>query len=131
MKTLRIDLSSPAPAYEQIVSGLRALLVHGELQPGHLLPSVRQLAVDLGVNHNTVAEAYRLLAQEGWIDLRQGRSAIVVARTAPRPSPRASEQFGSRVRELIAQAMADGLSRSLIANLLATEATALRKGKPS
>ena len=62
---LRIDLASRVPVYEQIANGLRAELVSGEFNPGEKLPTVRTLAIDLGVHHNTVAEAYRqLLAPE-------------------------------------------------------------------
>ena len=72
---LRIDLASAVPAYAQIAAQLRALLVAGELPPGRRLPPVRQLALDLGVHHNTVALSYRTLADEGWLDLRRGRGA--------------------------------------------------------
>jgi DNA-binding transcriptional regulator YhcF (GntR family) len=58
-----------------IADGLRALLVHGAFKTGDRLPTVRQLAIDLTVHHNTVAQAYRLLADEGWLDLRRHRGA--------------------------------------------------------
>jgi len=54
---IRIDLASPVPAYRQIANALRALLVDGTFPIRHPLPTVRRLAVDLGVHHNTVAEA--------------------------------------------------------------------------
>ncbi len=63
---IRIDLSSTVPAYRQIVDALRVLLVEGTLPPGSDLPSVRRLAMELGVHFNTVGEAYRTLADEGW-----------------------------------------------------------------
>lgn len=91
MKTapsLKIDLASPESAYEQIATGLRTLLVAGEFRPGAQLPTVRQFAMDLGVHHNTVAEAYRILAQEGWLDLKRRRGATVVERPGPRPRPK-------------------------------------------
>src|SRR6266478_1822573 len=59
---LRIDLASRVPVYEQIANGLRAELVSGKFSPGEKLPTVRTLAINLGVHHNTVAEAYRQLA---------------------------------------------------------------------
>ena len=64
---IRIDLNSDVPAYRQIVDAIRVLLVNGELQVGTGLPSVRRLAMELGVHFNTVGEAYRELAQEGWL----------------------------------------------------------------
>ena len=54
------------------------------LKPGDLLPPIRQLALDLGVHFNTVALAYRLLADEGWLQLKRRRGATVIARNAPR-----------------------------------------------
>jgi GntR family transcriptional regulator len=124
---LRIDLSLPEPAYEQIVRALRTLLVSGALPPGEPLPPVRQLATDLGLNHNTVAEAYRLLAKEGWVELRQGRGATVLPRAKPRASREARDEFSRRLRELVVKAIADGLPRAAIAETLASEAAALRK----
>src|SRR6185436_16947256 len=81
---LSIDLESPTPAYRQIASDLRRHLVEERLKPGDLLPPIRQLAVDLGVHFNTVALAYRILADEGWLELKRRRGATVIARNAPR-----------------------------------------------
>jgi DNA-binding transcriptional regulator YhcF (GntR family) len=128
---LKIDLALPEPAYEQIVRGLRALLVGGELAPGEQLPAVRQLAVDLGLNHNTVAEAYRLLAKEGWLDLRHGRGATVVARQSPRPSRASKSQFARQLQELIAKAISDGVPRAVIAEGLTGIAAEITKGELS
>lgn len=111
---LRIDLNAPMPVYRQIVSAMRAFLVSGELAPGAILPTVRDLAMDLGVHHNTVAEAYRILADEGWLDLRRGRGAMVLDRPDPSPRIGAREDFVRRVRELIAEAQADGLSKQVM-----------------
>ena len=129
-RILRIDLALPEPAYEQIVRSLRGMLVAGQFQPGDPLPPVRQLAVDLGINHNTVAEAYRILANEGWIDLRHGRGATVVARQSPRASPEVQAHFLRRLHELAAKAIADGLARVTISDDLADLAAAIRKGEP-
>jgi DNA-binding transcriptional regulator YhcF (GntR family) len=118
-RTLRIDLASPRPVYEQIVSGLRAVLVAGEFAAGEQLPTVRQLAVDLGVHHNTVAESYRVLAREGWLDLRRGRGAVVLDRRDPQPMTVARHGFGRHLEELVAKAIAEGVSRPALADYLA------------
>ncbi len=73
----RLDGKSGVPFYRQIIEQVKFGMARGDLQPGDQLPTVRQLAVDLTVHHNTVAEAYRILAAEGWLDLRQGRGAII------------------------------------------------------
>ncbi|HKV05469.1 MAG TPA: GntR family transcriptional regulator [Candidatus Acidoferrales bacterium] len=126
-RTLRIDLASPRPVYDQIVSGLRAVLVAREFAPGDRLPTVRRLATDLGVHHNTVAESYRVLAEEGWLDLRRGRGAVVLGRREPRPTPRAKQGFGQRLEELVAKAITDGVPRSAIAGFMAALAKKIGK----
>lgn len=106
---IRIDLSSPIPAYRQIVDAVRMLLVEGALPPGTDLPSVRRLAIDLGVHFNTVGEAYRELAEEGWIDLRHGRGATVIERGAPTAGPERLSEFRLELRNLIARMRAAGV----------------------
>ena len=107
--TLRIDLDSPVPAYRQIVDGLRILLVSGKLARDSELPSVRRMARDLGVHFNTVAEAYRTLADEGWLQLHHGRSARVIFRDVPDPTTDQMDEFGKRLRALIAEMLAKGV----------------------
>jgi GntR family transcriptional regulator len=126
---IRIDLGSPVPAYRQIVNALRALLVAGVFPVGEPLPTVRQLAVDLGVHHNTIAEAYRVLAEEGWLDLRRRHGAIVLDRSRPRPSRDARPSLVQRLRELTAEAQAAGLAPGVIADSMRTVATELTAGK--
>lgn len=124
---LRIDLASARPVYEQIVSGLRALLVKGEFEPGDQLPTVRQLAIDLGVHHNTVAEAYRVLAAESWLDLRRGRGAVVIDRRGPKATAGAKHGFARRLEELVAKAISDGVPRATIAEHIGAFAKKLRR----
>ena len=115
---VRIDLGSSVPAYRQVVDSLRAMLVAGKLRPGQRLPPVRQLAADLTIHHNTVAEAYRILAQEGWLELKRGRGAMVLSRPAPAPEPVDEERFARRVTELAAEAIAAGTERQRVALVL-------------
>ena len=124
---LCIDLSSRVPAYEQIAGELRALLVSGELLPGDPLPPVRQLAIDLGVHFNTVAQAYRALAEEGWLELRRGRGVRVLDRKASPPTSRARENFSRQLNRLLAQALGDGVPEKAIQ----TELDERRRNLPS
>ena len=113
---IRIDLNSPVPAYRQIVDATRVLLVEGTLAAGTPLPSVRRLAMELGVHFNTVGEAYRELANEGWLDLRHGRSAIIVDRGQRAPAaPERVREFRDRLRNLVAQMRASGVPPARIA----------------
>jgi GntR family transcriptional regulator len=119
---LRIDLSSRVPVYEQIADGLRAELVAGRFPPGTKLAPVRALAVDLGVHHNTVAEAYRQLADEGWLELRRYHGAVVRERRSPRAVTDAAERFARPLRELIAKALSDGVPSEIIGRELMASA---------
>jgi GntR family transcriptional regulator / MocR family aminotransferase len=82
--TVSIDLVSAPSVYRQIAHALRSLLVNGALRPADTLPTVRQLAVDLGIHQDTVAEVYRELEREGWLDLGHRRGVTVLAREPPR-----------------------------------------------
>jgi GntR family transcriptional regulator len=126
--TLQIDLSSTTPAYRQIVDGLRLLLVSGELKPGDTLPTVRGLAMDLGVHFSTVAEAYRTLSGEGWLELRRHHGASVTERRSPAATPEAHAEFGTKLRRLVAQVRAEGLSTSVISRELELLASELPPG---
>ncbi len=107
--TLRIDMAASEPVWRQIAGQIRAALMAGRIRPGERLATVRELAVDLGVNHNTVAEAYRLLAAEGFLRLERGIGALVLERPPPRATAGGQERFARRLRSLVAEARAAGL----------------------
>ena len=67
MRLLQLNYRDPRPIYEQIKDGIRALLVSGALARDERLPSVRELAVQLAINPNTIQRAYRELESEGYI----------------------------------------------------------------
>jgi GntR family transcriptional regulator len=72
-----IDPKSGVPFYRQIIEQAKFAIARGDLQPGDRLPTVRQLAVDLSVNPNTVVRAYRELEIEGVLDTQQGSGTFV------------------------------------------------------
>ncbi|MFC9919794.1 GntR family transcriptional regulator [Agromyces binzhouensis] len=80
-----IDLSGASPPSDQIAGQLRAQIMTGRLAPGERLPTVRQLARDLGVATGTVAKAYRLLETEGLVHARARAGTIINA--SPRALP--------------------------------------------
>jgi len=128
--TITIDLNASILVYRQIVDVMRHLLVNGALQPGDQVPTVRQLAIDLGVHFNTVAQAYRLLADEGWLDLKRRRGAVVVDRRKPAaPSKARQNQSLQRLRELIAQLQSEGIPANQIASQLRKLADTLGQGE--
>jgi len=114
-----ISLESPVPAYRQIANDLRRHLVEERLKPGGQLPPVRQLAVDLGVHFNTVALAYRMLADEGWLELKRRRGATVIARNEPRAVDRRQvDHLLRQLTHIAAELRSVGMSSRQISSAL-------------
>jgi DNA-binding transcriptional regulator YhcF (GntR family) len=78
---MEIDTSSPEPIFEQIISQVGNAILTGELQPGEKISSIRQLALDLEVNQNTIAKAYLILEEFEIIQTR-GRAGSIVSISA-------------------------------------------------
>lgn len=74
---LAIDFRSKLPVYAQIEDQVRSLVAAGKLRPGDPLPSIRNLASDLGVNYNTIARVYLDLDRDGVIKTYRGRGTYV------------------------------------------------------
>ena len=106
---LTIDENDSRPIYRQIVRRVKEQVHRGSLPPGYELPSVRELAESLGVNMHTVRAAYLKLRDEGVITMRLGRRARI-ARQPDAPSAAAEQALGSRLKELITDALLMGLS---------------------
>lgn len=79
---IRIDPASERAIYTQIADSVRAGIAAGRVHPGESLPPARQVAAGLEVNQHTVLHAYQLLRDEGLIDLRRGRGAVVTRAAA-------------------------------------------------
>ena len=72
-----IDNSDSVPLFTQLIEQIKKGVLNGELSPGSSLPSIRQLATDLELNHNTVAKAYRLLERDSVIQTRGYRGTFI------------------------------------------------------
>ena len=108
---IALDEQDSRPIYEQILSQIKEQVRIGDLAPGHELPSVRELARNLGVNLHTVHRAYQMLRDQGVITLRLGRRARVAPlRRRPAGRRAVEARLGRRLRELITEAYHLGLS---------------------
>jgi DNA-binding transcriptional regulator YhcF (GntR family) len=102
---LRIDPAAGVPLHEQLAAALRRAIAGGEAKPGERLPAARELAGDLDVNMHTVLRAYKTLRDEGLLELRRGRGAVV--RRDGAPDRAALERLAA---ELAAEARRQGVA---------------------
>src|SRR5580765_8563988 len=125
--TLSIDSNDPTPIYAQLERGLRAGIATGRLQPGDQLPTVRQLAVDLRINANTVARVYADLERAGVLETRRGVGSFIssAARDEARPSQESTRRLRAFVTRVLADADAAGFT---IADVVAELASHRHKG---
>ena len=104
MSLVSIDLRDATPIYAQLERGLRAAIATGRLRPGDQLPTVRQLAVDLRVNANTVARVYSALERPGVLETLRGVGSFVTATPAQAHPPHEHQR---RLRAFVTRVLAD------------------------
>lgn len=101
-----VDPSDPTPIYAQLDRAIRAAIAAGRLNTGDRLPTVRQLAVDLRVNANTIAKVYAELERAGILATQRGVGTFV--RDNPAPAPATSRRDRERdLRPLVDRLLAD------------------------
>jgi GntR family transcriptional regulator len=108
---IRIDTESKVPIYAQVVDRIRHLVATGALKPGEQLPTIRQMAVDLRVDPNTVARAYTILNNEGVISTQQGRGTFITEHPDEKRLARFRvEQLRQIVRHMLVSTLSLGYS---------------------
>ena len=125
---LTLDADDKRPIYQQIADGIKALIARGDLRENMTLPSVRQVASDLGVNLNTIAVAYRQLQDEGFVTVRHGAGAVVTSR---RPREVAESELRKPLRTALTELILAGLTGGEIVRVVRQELAFLQqKGDP-
>ena len=111
MALVTIDARDKTPIYAQLERGLRAAMATARLKPGDQLPTVRQLAVELRVNANTVARVYADLERAGAIETRRGVGSFVTATAdEARPPKEHERRLRAFVTRVLSEAGANGFS---------------------
>lgn len=105
-----LDLATGVPAYRQIIDQVLGAIASGTLSGGDQLPTVRQLAVDLSINPNTVVRAYRELEIRGILTTQQGIGTFVTTQPVPVDEAVRQRQLDQLIGDLLARAGAAGLS---------------------
>jgi len=109
--SIHLDFRSGTPIYTQIVEQVKQQVVSGELKPGVQLPTVRALALELRVNFNTVARAYRLLDEAGIISTQQGRGTYILDVPPPERTDKLRQQaLEALTRDYLSEAFRLGVS---------------------
>lgn len=105
-----VNPSAPVPIFRQIADGLRASIARGTYAPGELIPSVRALAEELGVNPNTVQKAVAEVERDGLIESERGRGMVVRAGTRVQARASGDEAISKHLAEAARLAIAVGLT---------------------
>ena len=114
---IHLDFRSGVPIYTQIVEQVRQQVLSGKLKPGDQLPTVRALALELRVNFNTVARAYRLLDEAGIISTQQGRGTYILEIPPPEHTDKLRQQaLQTLTRDYLSEAFRLGCSQDEIDN---------------
>lgn len=105
----RLDLHSGVPVYRQLIDQVQAAVATKTLKTGDQLPTVRRVAVDLAINPNTVARAYREMELRGILDTQHGTGTFV----ADNPVERSVEEKQRLLNQLLTELMARAASAGL------------------
>jgi GntR family transcriptional regulator len=105
-----IDLHTGVPVYRQLIDQVRGGIASGSLAAGDQLPTVRQLAVDLAINPNTVMRAYRELELGGLLETHQGTGTFIANKKIERKSAERERQLVQMAGEVAARAGATGFT---------------------
>lgn len=115
---LAIDDREPRPAYLQIAAAIKQQVRQGLLLPGTELPSVRELARDLGINLHTARHAYQVLSQQGVVQLRLGRRAKITPPRGCQADEQSTARLTRQVEELVTEAFHLGISPQQVRTML-------------
>src|ERR1700733_5646565 len=106
----RLDPQSGVPVYRQLIDQVMGGMAAGTLAGGHQLPTVRQVAVDLSINPNTVVRAYRELEIRGVLETQQGTGTFISHQKVKRDDVERERQLGQLVSDFVARAGAAGFT---------------------
>ena len=120
MDSIYVDFKSRKPIYEQIVENVSSLALRGVLKPNESIPSVRQLASELGINPNTIHKAYAELERRGIIYSSQGRGSFVSDDLVGASDKKRADIIGS-ITSALADAYVYGIDKSEILQIVENE----------
>jgi GntR family transcriptional regulator len=117
---IEVDIKSGVPFYRQIIDQVRSAIAIGRLSPGDRLPTVRQLAVDLSVNPNTVARAYTELELTGLVETQMGSGTFVGTQCVEHDDVERRRLLDQLCQEFLSRASAHGFTLGEVLDGLAS-----------
>jgi len=108
----RLDAHSGVPVYRQLIDQVQGAIAMSSLRPGDQLPTVRQVAVELEINPNTVLRAYREMEIRGLLDTQQGTGTFIAERPTEPASGERDRQIVQLATEFVSRAGASGFTVS-------------------
>lgn len=117
-----LDFHSGLPIYTQIVNQISGRVANGILKPGDQLPTVRALALELRVNFNTVARAYRILDEARIISTQQGRGTYIMEKPPPKVTEKLrQETLAGLTQRYVSEAMRLGFSQTEVRQMVSEQ----------
>jgi GntR family transcriptional regulator len=108
--TIQLDLKSGVPFYRQVIDQIKSSIATGLLEPGDRLPTVRQLAVDLSINPNTVSRAYTELELTGLVETQLGSGTFVGQKRVEQDEVERRRILDQICQELLSRASSHGFT---------------------
>ena len=116
--SFQLDIKSGVPFYRQIIDQVKSAIATGELEPGNRLPTVRQLAVNLSINPNTVSRAYTELELTGMVETQMGSGTFISHKKVTRDELEKKRLLDQICQELLSRASSHGFTlEEIIENL--------------
>jgi GntR family transcriptional regulator len=116
---MKLDVNSGVPIYLQIIEQIKNSILYGHYRGGDRILPVRELAISLRVNPNTVAKAYRILQEEGWLESRPGGGNFIVEQTDEKAELKREETLRDELAAVIRKAELLGVKPKQLSEILA------------
>lgn len=126
---LKLDFQSEVPIYAQLKAQIVEGIATGRLASGEALPSVRQMASDLGINLHTVNKTYSLLKQDGFIIVHRQKGVVVNPDTASKATGEYMSTLNERLRPIVSEALCRGVDIEEFNGICSRIYAELKKGE--
>ena len=115
---IKFDPKKSIPIYEQVILGIKELIIKGAIGPGEKLPSIRELASMIVINPNTISKAYAELEEQGIIYVVKGKGTYVSEHISKSDKNNIYNKISEELKKVILEAEAAGISKNEVEQLI-------------